>query len=380
MNRSLTVAAQKNVGKWGHVEPAAQPIKVEVPSQPLPDKLNMSNKQNTLLRCVRSLAAKQASGGLSDQRLLAEFLTQRSETSFAALVRRHGPMVLNVCRRVLRNQHDAEDAFQAAFLVFVREAANIRKQESVSSFLYSVAYHVAANMKVSRCPPRRTGTKPSSAAVRRPMRRHHLARAAFGPGPRIGEVTGAAAGRVGVVLFRRQDAGRSGATVGLEQENLSPLPRIRTCHTGPPANAPRRHLVRRLVRTLVDRRRDASMRVAAAGRGHGSRRHGLPNRKNDRHPGVCRSGGLGRWRRWFAVGQESDYRSGSDGVAVAVCRRFAGASPPFPAPLSQKHQPRRRQPRAQARTSPSKTKATRSPSTAASWIRTANPFSERKSI
>ena len=110
----------------------------------------MSNKQNTLLRCVRSLAAKQASSALTDRQLLDDFLTQCSETAFAALVRRHGPMVLSVCRRVLRNPHDAEDAFQAAFLLFVEKAASIRKRESVSSFLHSVAYHVAANMKVSR--------------------------------------------------------------------------------------------------------------------------------------------------------------------------------------------------------------------------------------
>jgi RNA polymerase sigma factor (sigma-70 family) len=108
----------------------------------------MSNKPNTLLRYVRSLAAKQASGASSDRQLLQEFLTQRSETSFAALVRRHGPMVLSVCRRVLRNHHDAEDAFQAAFLVFARKAASIYKHESVSSFLHGVAYRVAANMRV----------------------------------------------------------------------------------------------------------------------------------------------------------------------------------------------------------------------------------------
>ena len=109
----------------------------------------MSTRPNSLLRHLRSLAAKQANDALPDQQLLDEFLTQRSETSFAALVRRHGPMVLSVCRRVLHNHHDAEDAFQAVFLVLVRKAPRIRKQESVSSFLHGVAYHVATKLKLS---------------------------------------------------------------------------------------------------------------------------------------------------------------------------------------------------------------------------------------
>src|SRR5947209_2329514 len=109
----------------------------------------MSTSQNTLLHHLRTLAARQANSVLSDQQLLEDFLTLRSEVSFAALVRRHGPMVLSVCRRVLGNHHDAEDAFQAVFLIFVRKAASIRIQESVSSFLHGVAYHVASKLKLA---------------------------------------------------------------------------------------------------------------------------------------------------------------------------------------------------------------------------------------
>ncbi len=109
----------------------------------------MSALQNSLLHHLRSLAAKQANGALPDRQLLEAFLTQRSEAAFAALVRRHGPMVLSVCRRVLGNHHDAEDAFQAVFLIFARKAERIRKQDSVSSFLHGVAYHVAANLRLS---------------------------------------------------------------------------------------------------------------------------------------------------------------------------------------------------------------------------------------
>jgi len=86
---------------------------------------------------------QQAGGGQSDGQLLARFVAARDEASFAALLRRHGPMVLGVCRRVLQNAHDAEDAFQATFLVLARKAASVVKRESVGCYLYAVAYHTA---------------------------------------------------------------------------------------------------------------------------------------------------------------------------------------------------------------------------------------------
>jgi RNA polymerase sigma factor (sigma-70 family) len=80
---------------------------------------------------------------LSDGQLLERFVTTRDESAFAELVRRHGPMVLAVCRRVLRDGHDADDAFQATFLVLVKKAGSIGKRDAVGGWLHRVAFHLA---------------------------------------------------------------------------------------------------------------------------------------------------------------------------------------------------------------------------------------------
>ena len=82
-------------------------------------------------------------GGMTDGQLLERFVSSRDETAFAALVRRHGSMVWAVCRRALLNPHDAEDAFQATFLVLVRKAASILPREMVANWLYGVAHQTA---------------------------------------------------------------------------------------------------------------------------------------------------------------------------------------------------------------------------------------------
>ena len=79
----------------------------------------------------------------SDAHLLDRFARQRDEAAFHALLLRHGPIVLEVCRGVLGNEADTEDAFQATFLILARKAASIRKTASVGSWLHGVAFHTA---------------------------------------------------------------------------------------------------------------------------------------------------------------------------------------------------------------------------------------------
>ncbi len=82
--------------------------------------------------------------GLSHGQPLDLFETRRDETTFTALTERHGPMVRRVCGEVLDNHHDAEDNFQATFLVLARRVVSIRRRESVASWLYGVALRVSA--------------------------------------------------------------------------------------------------------------------------------------------------------------------------------------------------------------------------------------------
>jgi RNA polymerase sigma factor (sigma-70 family) len=104
----------------------------------------MANRQLSMfLRRLRRVVLLSSAGGPSDSELLQRFIQGRDEEAFELLVWRHGAMVLNVCRRVLRREHDAEDAFQATFLTLVRKAGAIGKREAVGSWLYKVAYRIA---------------------------------------------------------------------------------------------------------------------------------------------------------------------------------------------------------------------------------------------
>ena len=99
---------------------------------------------------LRKLVGAPAGGGVTDGQLLERFVQQRDQAAFELLVRRHERMVWSVCRRLLPETHDAEDAFQAAFLVLVRKAPTVAKRESVASWLYKVAYRVALEARARR--------------------------------------------------------------------------------------------------------------------------------------------------------------------------------------------------------------------------------------
>jgi RNA polymerase sigma-70 factor (ECF subfamily) len=102
-----------------------------------------------VLQRLRRAALLRDGGGMTDGQLLECYLAGRDEAAFAALVRRHGPMVLGVCRRVLGHAQDAEDAFQAAFLVLVRKAPSIKRRELLGNWLYGVAYRTALDARAA---------------------------------------------------------------------------------------------------------------------------------------------------------------------------------------------------------------------------------------
>jgi RNA polymerase sigma factor (sigma-70 family) len=104
-------------------------------------------KLGAVLRHIGSLAADQKTTDQTDGALLRAFLGNNDQPAFEALVRRHGPMVLRVCRRTLGNAADAEDALQATFLVLARRGTSIRKKESLASWLHGVAYRMAADAR-----------------------------------------------------------------------------------------------------------------------------------------------------------------------------------------------------------------------------------------
>ena len=103
-----------------------------------------------VLRQVHRLFNLGAIGTMSDSQLLDGFVSRRDEAAEAAfeeLTIRHGPMVLRVCRGVLRDPHDAEDAFQAVFLVLASRAGSIRRSGSIASWLFGVAHRVATRAR-----------------------------------------------------------------------------------------------------------------------------------------------------------------------------------------------------------------------------------------
>src|SRR5712671_2003738 len=120
-----------------------------------------TNQLRRVIQTLRQATLPHEEAGLTDGQLLQSYVRSREEAAFAALVRRHGPMVWGVCRRVVGHHQDAEDAFQATFLVLVRKAASIVPREMVANWLHGVA--------------RRTALKARATAARRKGRERQVA-------------------------------------------------------------------------------------------------------------------------------------------------------------------------------------------------------------
>src|SRR5437763_4408449 len=99
-----------------------------------------------VLQHLQRLIAVSPGADLSDEQLLRRFIAQRDPSAFAALVQRHGRLVWGVCRHAL-HYHDAEDAFQATFLVLAKKADSIRRATAVGSWLHGVAHRIALKVK-----------------------------------------------------------------------------------------------------------------------------------------------------------------------------------------------------------------------------------------
>jgi RNA polymerase sigma factor (sigma-70 family) len=111
----------------------------------------MATSQISLvIQHLRTAALEPEGAGLTDAQLLESFVSRHETTALEVLVRRHGSMVWGVCCRMLRNHHDAEDAFQATFLVLLRKAGSVRPKEMVGSWLYGVAHQTALKAKATR--------------------------------------------------------------------------------------------------------------------------------------------------------------------------------------------------------------------------------------
>ena len=102
-----------------------------------------SDNWDQAVASIREMVLTRDAAGVSDSQLLKLFLTGHDEAAFEAIVRRHGPMILGVCKRVLQNASDAEDAFQATFLVLVRKARTLTQPELLGHWLFGVAYQTA---------------------------------------------------------------------------------------------------------------------------------------------------------------------------------------------------------------------------------------------
>src|SRR5215831_21207749 len=109
----------------------------------------VTSQMSGFIQHLRRSVLLRDGAGLTDGQLLEQYLSRHDEAALAALVQRHAPMVWGVCRRILGSYHDAEDAFQATFLVLVRKAASIASPELLANWLYGVAHQTARKARAT---------------------------------------------------------------------------------------------------------------------------------------------------------------------------------------------------------------------------------------
>ena len=127
------------------------------------------NATDNLLNHVRKLASVECNKQAPDGELLRRYAAQRDDQAFAAVVRRHGAMVLRVCQRILGKAEDAEDAYQATFLVLMRKAGSVRWKPSVANWLYGVAYRISLNERKRVARRQRCEGRAPAALARDPL-------------------------------------------------------------------------------------------------------------------------------------------------------------------------------------------------------------------
>jgi len=133
----------------------------------------MASRQVAVLTSIQQLFHRGAVSGLGDGELLERFATGNDEAAFAALVAQHGPMVLGVCRRIVRDEHDVEDAFQATFMVLVKRVSSIRDPGRLGPWLHGVARRVAMRARAQAIRRRvRQGQSDELSVVEEPAMRH----------------------------------------------------------------------------------------------------------------------------------------------------------------------------------------------------------------
>jgi DNA-directed RNA polymerase specialized sigma24 family protein len=164
---------------------------------------HMTRTASPILHLIRRVAEDRRLKDLPDQELLRSFLMKQDKAAFDALLRRHGAMVLDVCRSVLRNEQDVEDAFQATFLVLAQKGGSIRKTSSLGSWLYGVAYRTAINSLTLSAKRRKHEARSPNRMADLPG----LAGSEAGPARRIEPPARTPPGAARALLPRRQIAG-----------------------------------------------------------------------------------------------------------------------------------------------------------------------------